>query len=111
MRKLRYLGILIFLIGCALWWWYEKKREPSGIATMTTTIIAPGTCGEPVSIVAKDVKPTDGITMSLDKPNTTVLIYSWATSGYVNFRYCNPSTESIAPNPTTLKWAVVRWRN
>lgn len=91
----------------------------SGTAAMPTTAISSGTCSSVVTVSASGVATTDTITASPNGdptattgylPLTTGSVYIWSypTSGNVNFKTCNNSSGSITPGAVTLNWRVVR---
>lgn len=91
----------------------------SGTSTMGTGAISSGTCASAVTTAAVGVATTDAIIVSVNAdptgvtgyaPSATGSLYIWSypTSGNVNFRVCNNSGSSITPSAITLNWRVVR---
>lgn len=91
----------------------------SGTSTMGTGGISSASCASAVSTSATGVATTDAIIVSVNAdptgttgyvPLTTGSLYIWSypTSGHVNFLVCNNSSSTITPSAITLNWRVVR---
>lgn len=91
----------------------------SGTSTMGTGLISSGACASAVTTTATGTATTDAIiaTVNADPtattgyaPSNTGSLYIWTypTSGNVNFKVCNNTASSISPSAITLNWRVVR---
>jgi hypothetical protein len=91
----------------------------SGTATLGTSQIASTACASVVSVAATGAATTDTITWVPNADITAVTgyvpstagglaIYPYPTSGYANFKICNPTSAAITPGAVTLNWKVIR---
>lgn len=91
----------------------------SGTATLATASISSATCATVVSVVGAGILTTDVVTASFNGDPTAVtgyipstsgglVIVSYPTAGYANFKACNYTGAAITPGAITLNWRVVR---
>jgi hypothetical protein len=84
----------------------------SGTAAMTTAAIGNGACGTTVTVASSNVLSSDVVNFSFSSAPAanpgTLKINAWATSGNVNFEYCNGTGASVTPTATTIRWSVPR---
>jgi len=91
----------------------------SGTAALGTSAISSAACATVVTVSAAGVATTDVLTASFNGDPTAVTgytpvttgaltIFSYPTSGNVNFKVCNLTSASVTPGAITLNWRVVR---
>lgn len=86
----------------------------SGTTAMGTAAIASGACSTTVTVATTSIATSDTIPFSLNAAPTGtnmyswLVVYSWPTSGNVNFAVCNPSAASRTPTAMSLVWHVYR---
>ena len=91
----------------------------SGTSTMGTGAISSGACASAVTTTATGTATTDAIIIAVNADPTattgyapsasgSLYIWSYPTSGNVNFKVCNNTAGSITPSAITINWRVVR---
>ena len=86
----------------------------TGTTALGTSAIASGSCGTTVSVSTSGIVTTDVIEFSLSAAPSSSNLYSWLTvysfptSGAVNFSDCNPSSASRTPTALSAVWRVTR---
>ncbi len=86
----------------------------SGTTALGTSAIASGACSTTVTVATSGVATTDTIAFSLSAAPTGtnfyswLNVYSWPTSGNVNFAACNPGASSRTPTAMSVVWHVYR---
>jgi hypothetical protein len=95
------------------------KTIASGTSALGTSAIASAACATVVTTAATNTATTDVVTASFNGDPTAVTgyipvttgaltIFSYPTSGNVNFKVCNLTSASITPGAITLNWRVAR---
>lgn len=91
---------------------HAARVVAQGTASMTTASIGSTACGTTVTVAATNVLATDVVNVSYSAAvagnPAAMTLNRWATSGNVNFNYCNPSNGAITPTATTVIWQVIR---
>lgn len=91
----------------------------SGTAALGTGSISSAACATVVTVTATNVATTDTLAASFNGDPTavagyipatagTLTIFTYPTSGNVNFKVCNSTASPITPGAITLNWRVVR---
>ena len=91
----------------------------NGTSAMGTSAISSGTCATVVSTAATGTATTDvvhwgfngdptGVTGYAPSANGMLTIMAYPTSGYVNYKVCNNTADSVTPGALTLNWRVIR---